>query len=678
MKRFRLLFSALMILLPSVAAAEPASDWAATAQTRLRLVSAVTGSEGAKVVPLGLQFVLKPGWKTYWRSPGDAGVPVTLDWSGSTNLAGAEISWPVARRFSLFGLDTFGYEDEVIFPIAARPADPGKPLSLRLKANYLVCEKICIPYTAELALDLPSGPPAPSEFAQLIDRYASRVPSEGHGLKLLSASAEGNRLAVAVASALPMTAPDLLVEGPADLHFPAPKVTLDPGNRAARFVIEVGRDDKSPELAGTPLVLTVVDGIRGLEAKVVPQPALAGSAWITALLAALLGGLILNLMPCVLPVLSLKLLAFVGQSDVPRRQARLSFLANAAGVMASFLLLAGLLAALKAGGQAVGWGLQFQQPLFLTGMALLVTVFAANLWGLFEVPLPGFAGALAGAANRGGGLAGDFLAGAFATLLATPCTAPFVATAVGFALAGGPGEIFAIFIALGLGLGAPSLLLAAAPSLARHLPRPGPWMIWLKRALGFALLGTGIWLLAILAGQIGFKGSLLAGAALLLLLVFLALRRLVPAEKWTAVAAMAVVALLAPMVMARTPPEAALAAGEKLWRKFDEAEIAHLVGEGHVVLVDVTADWCINCQVNKLLVLDRGWTGEALASGRVIGLKADWTNPDPGISSYLAGFARYGIPFNAVYGPRAPQGLPLPPVLSETSVRQAVEQAGGG
>ena len=678
MKRFRLLFSALMILLPSVAAAEPASDWAATAQTRLRLVSAVTGSEGAKVVPLGLQFVLKPGWKTYWRSPGDAGVPVTLDWSGSTNLAGAEISWPVPRRFSLFGLDTFGYEDEVVFPIAARPVDPAKPLSLRLKANYLVCEKICIPYTADLALDLPASPPAPSEFAQLIDRYASRVPSEGHGLKLVSANAEGNRLAVAVASALPMTAPDLLVEGPAGLHFPAPKVTLDQGKRAAKFVIDVGRDDKSPEIAGTPLVLTVVDGLRGLEAKVVPQPALAGSTWITALLAALLGGLILNLMPCVLPVLSLKLLGFVDGSDVPRRQARLSFLASAAGVMASFLLLAGLLAALKAGGQAVGWGLQFQQPLFLTGMALLVTVFAANLWGLFEVPLPGFAGALAGAANRGGGLAGDFLAGAFATLLATPCTAPFVATAVGFALAGGPGEIFAIFIALGLGLGAPYLLLAAAPSLARHLPRPGPWMIWLKRALAIALLGTGLWLLAILAGQIGFKGSLLAGAALLLLLVFLALRRLVPAEKWTGVAAMAVVALLAPMVMARTPPEAALAAGEKLWRKFDEAEIARLVGEGHVVLVDVTADWCINCQVNKLLVLDRGWTGEALASGRVIGLKADWTNPDPAITSYLAGFARYGIPFNAVYGPRAPQGLPLPPVLSETSVRQAVEQAGGG
>src|SRR5215475_1016278 len=401
MERFRLLFATLALLLPASALAAPASDWAKTAQTEVRLVSAVTGSAGAKSVPLGLQFVMKPGWKTYWRSPGDAGVPVTLDWTGSTNLAGAEISWPVPRRFSLFGLDTFGYEDEVIFPIAARPADPGKPLSLRLKANYLVCEKICVPYTAELALDLPATPPAPSEFAQLIDRYQSQVPSAGHGLKLLSAQAEGDRLAVEIASALPLGAPDLLVEGPAGIHFPAPKVTLEQNGHAAKLAIDTTRDDdKAPRLAGTPLVLTVVDGTRGLEAKVVPQAALGGSTWITALLAALLGGLVLNLMPCVLPVLSLKLLAFVGQSDVPRGQVRASFLASAAGVLASFLVLAALLAGLKAGGQAIGWGFQFQQPLFLTGMALLVTIFAANLWGLFEVPLPVFASSLAGAANR--------------------------------------------------------------------------------------------------------------------------------------------------------------------------------------------------------------------------------------------------------------------------------------
>jgi suppressor for copper-sensitivity B len=662
-------------------AVEPAaSDWAATAQAKVRLVSALTGSGGAKSVPLGLQFELAPGWKTYWRSPGDAGIPVSLDWAGSTNLAGADMAWPVPRRFTLFGLDTFGYEDEVVFPIAARPADPAKPLTLRLKVDYLVCEKICIPQSADLALDLPASAPAPSDFAQLIDRYQSRVPGDGsgHGLSLVSTHAEGEeanpRLVVSVRSALPLVAPDLFVEGPAGLYFPAPNVALEQGGLGARFTIDVKRDAKGPVLAGTPLLLTVADGIRGLEAKAVPAPAMGGSAWTTALLAALLGGLILNLMPCVLPVLSLKLLAFVGHGETPSGRVRLSFLASAAGVLASFLLLAALVAGFKSAGLAIGWGFQFQQPLFLSAMALLVTVFAANLWGFFEVPLPGFAGALASASNRPG-LLGDFFTGALATLLATPCTAPFLATALGFALAGGPAEIFAIFLALGLGLGAPYLLLAAAPSLARHLPRPGPWMVWLKRALGFALLGTALWLLAVLAAQIGVKASLLTGGALVALLLILTLRRLVPARRWTAVAAMAVVAVLAPMVLAEVP--VTVAAEDGAWRKFDEAAIARLVGEGHVVLVDVTADWCINCQINKLLVLDRGWAAQALASGRVIGLKADWTNPDPAVARYLAGFARYGIPFNAVYGPRAPQGLALPPVLSEEAVRQAVEQAGG-
>ena len=681
MKWFRNILAGLVLLgatAPAWAAAEPAaSDWAATPQAKLRLVSAVTGSGGAKSVPLGLQFELAPGWKTYWRSPGDAGIPVSLDWSGSTNLAGADIAWPVPRRFTLFGLDTFGYEDEVVFPIAARPADPAKPMTLRLKVDYLVCEKICIPQGANLALDLPASAPAPSDFAQLIDRYKSQVPGDGHGLSLVSTHAEGGeanpRLVVSVLSALPLVAPDLFVEGPAGLYFPAPKVALERGGMGARFTIDVKRDAKGPALAGTPLLLTVADGTRGLEVKAVPAPAMGGSAWTTALLAALLGGLILNLMPCVLPVLSLKLLAFVGHGETPRGRVRLSFLASAAGVLASFLVLAALVAGFKSAGLAVGWGFQFQQPLFLAAMALLVTVFAANLWGFFEVPLPGFAGTLASASNRRG-LLGDFFTGAFATLLATPCTAPFLATALGFALAGGPAEIFAIFLALGLGLGAPYLLLAAAPALARYLPRPGPWMVWLKRALGFALLGTALWLLAVLAAQTGIKASLLTGAALVALLVILALRRLVPAERWTAVAAMSIVAVLAPMVLAKVP--ATVAAQEGAWRKFDEGAIARLVGEGHVVLVDVTADWCINCQINKLLVLDRGWAADALASGKVIGLKADWTNPDPAVARYLAGFARYGIPFNAVYGPRAPQGLALPPVLSEDAVREAVEQAG--
>jgi suppressor for copper-sensitivity B len=671
----------LLLALSGAAVAEPASDWATTAQARVRLISAVTGSGGAASVPLGLQFALSPGWKTYWRSPGDAGFPVSVDWTGSRNLASVDFSWPVPHRFTLFGLDTFGYEDEVVFPIAAKPTDPAQPLGLRLKVDYLVCEKICIPFTARLALDLPASAPGPSPFAQLIDRHANHVPGDGaaHGLKLISAVAVGNdahpRLSVAIDSALPLEHPDLIVEGPGGLYFPAPRVNIDTGRRHAVFEFDVRRDAKAPPLAGTPLVLTVVDGERGMEVKVLPAAG-KGSAWWPALIAALLGGLILNLMPCVLPVLSLKMLAYVGHGGAAKSQVRLSFLVSTAGVLASFLVLAAALAALRAAGVAVGWGLQFQQPHFLAGMALLLTLFAGNLWGWFEFSLPGFSDRLAQAADRRHGLIGDFFTGALATLLATPCSAPFLTTAVGFALVGGTAQIFVIFFALGLGLAAPYLLVAAWPGLATRLPRPGPWMLVVKRMLGVAMAGTALWLLYALAGQVGRTASVVTGVALLAVGVFLALRWLQPTMRRAGLIAASVLALLAPAEFAESPQP--VTSVEGAWQTFSEQALAQLIGQGRVVLVDVTADWCINCQVNKALVLDRGWVAEALAAGKIVGLKADWTRPDPAIARYLASFGRYGIPFNAVYGPRAQQGLPLPTVLTEEAVREAVSQAGGG
>jgi suppressor for copper-sensitivity B len=666
--------------------ADPTSDWAATAQSKVRLITAVEGSGGAKTVPLGLQFQLQPGWKTYWRSPGDAGLPASLDWSGSANLAGARLAWPAPRRFTLFGLDTFGYEDEVVLPIEARPADPTKPLALRLKVDYLVCEKICIPVSARLSVDLPASPPRPSDFAQLIDRYASQVPGDGagHGLKLDSVAAVGEasmpRLSVSIASALPLDHPDLIVEGPAGLYFPAPQVTIDRGGRHALFEIAVQRQEKAPALTGTPLTLTVVDGHRGLEVKAVPASAVAGPGLGAALLAALLGGLILNLMPCVLPVLSLKLLAFVGHGGTSPRRVRLSSLASTAGVLASFFSLAAVLAGLKTAGIAVGWGLQFQQPLFLAGMALVLTFFAGNLWGWFEVPLPGFAGRLAEAADRQSGLVGDFFTGALATLLATPCTAPFLATAIGFALTGGSRDIFFIFAALGLGLAAPYLLIACLPGLATRLPRPGRWMLILKRLLGAALIGTALWLLQVLTGEIGRRASIVTGIALLAVLLLLALPRLsgglglLPGLRRAGLLAAAAAALLVPTVLAEVP-QPRPAAG--LWQDFSDARLTALLAEGKVVLVDVTADWCINCRVNEALVLDRGWTADALATGRLVGLRADWTRPDPAITAYLARFGRYGIPFNAVYGPQRPQGIVLPTVLSEQTLGDSFRQAGG-
>jgi len=666
-----------------------ASAWQATDQTRLRLVSAAAAVGGAPVLQIGLQFELKPGWKIYWRSPGAAGFPPMLDWSGSENLAGAAMAWPAPERFSVLGLDTLGYKDEVVFPLTAGIAQPGRPLGLRLKVDYLTCSEICIPYTARLALDLPVGPAAATPFAHLIDRFEKRAPGDGKaaGLAITRAVVTGPEarpvLEVVAEAREPFEHPDLFVEGPARLNFAAPRVALSQGGHVAIFRLGIGTVAEAfPDWPSTALTLTLVDGPRAVEAQVKPAAEPAAPEWaaFAAMLGlALLGGLILNLMPCVLPVLSLKVLGVVGHGGAGRRVIRWSFLASAAGIVFSFLVLAGATVALKLAGHAVGWGLQFQEPAFLTALALVSVLFAANLWGLYEIRLPGF---LADSLPQSGhGLLGHFLTGAFATLLATPCSAPYLGTAVGFALARGPGEIVAVFAALGLGLALPYLLVAAAPALVARLPRPGRWMAILKTVLGLALAGTAAWLVSVLIGQLGLKAALLVGAALAGIPPVLWARRRWPEyTRSSGIAGVLALAFIAFALPARLPAEApsaatTLAAG---WEPFARAEIPRLVAEGRVVFVDVTADWCLTCKANKTLVLDRPPVSDLLAAPNMVRMIADWTRPSDEIAAFLASYGRYGIPFNIVYGPGAPAGIPLPELLTQDAVRAALVQASSG
>jgi len=462
-------------------------------------------------------------------------------------------------------------------------------------------------------------------------------------------------------------------------------VTLSADRLAATLVLPV-RGDGQPAraLVGQSVAITLTDGARAGEGRAVILAAETDGAATTIVgivALALLGGLILNVMPCVLPVLSLKLLGVVGQAGAARRHVRLSFIASAAGVLAAFLALAASLVALRAAGVRIGWGIQFQQPLFLTAMAVLVTLFAANLWGWLSLGLPGrLADSAVGgieAADRHGSLAGSFVGGAFATLLATPCSAPFLGTAVGFALARGPLEIVLIFAALGLGLALPYLLLAAVPGLVRLLPRPGPWMGWLRRLLGIALIATALWLLSVLRAQLADSVVIAIGCVLLLLL--LALRGLPMAARplrAMACAGAAAAALALPLWSggAANRPGVEVAG---TWRSFDRERIGALVREGKVVFVDVTAAWCVTCQVNKAAVLARGPVAERLTRPDLVAMRADWTRPDPLIADYLASFGRYGIPFNAVYGPGAPEGVALPEILSDDAVLGAIERARG-
>ncbi|MDE1932183.1 MAG: thioredoxin family protein, partial [Alphaproteobacteria bacterium] len=372
---------------------------------------------------------------------------------------------------------------------------------------------------------------------------------------------------------------------------------------------------------------------------------------------------------CVLPVLALKLLGTVDHAARGRGAVRAGFVASAAGIVATFLALAGIAISFRAAGGAVGWGLQFQQPAFLVAMAAILTVFAANVWGLFEIPLPAAVTAL----GEGRAHLGSFFAGVLATLLATPCTAPLLGTALGFALLSPPVVALAIFGAMGIGLALPYLAVAAAPALALWLPKPGAWMVELKRVLGVALAATAIWLLWILAAESGTAVAIVCGALLIaVVFAFGWIRHAAPRR--IAVVALIAAALVAPNLVA--PPLSA-EAPDGFWQPFDESRIAALVAQGDTIFVDVTADWCLTCKVNAGFALAPAAVRQRLAATGVVAMRADWTRPNPAIARYLRAFGRYGIPFNVVYGPGAPQGIVLPEILTPDSVLGGLARAAG-
>ena len=711
-----------MLLATSAGHAEDpaASSWQSNAEARVRLISATDGIGPDESLRLGLQFDLVGDWKTYWRTPGDAGFPAQIDWSGSTNLRSASIAWPVPHRFQLFGLQTFGYGDEVVLPIDAVAEDPDEPTVLRAQVKYLVCRKSCIPHTAELELTLPPGAEGASDHAHLISRYRSRVPGEGAstGLALetvrLAADGKAPQIDIVATAEPAFRSPDAIVEGLPETEFDKAEVTLRRDGRQAVLRVQGERAPTAEgELAGKTVTVTVFDGTRGLErtvtlrqdAQETPAAGRAGPGGLPLfagdlsladglgmLAVALLGGLILNLMPCVLPVLSLKLMALVELGGRERRHVRLAFLASAAGIVFSFLLLAAAAAGLKALGVAVGWGIQFQQPLFLIAMTVILTVFAANVFGVFEVRLPApVANALGrspgGDGARGTSLAGHFAVGALAALLATPCSAPFLGTAVAFALSRGVVEIAAIFAALGLGLALPYLAVAAVPSLANILPRPGRWMILVRWLMGAALAGTAVWLLSVLAAETSPAAAWTVGGLMLALPVVIAIGRgrAVPARWLAQSAAVGIVAaaFLMPAIRPGLPAASSDSGGSSsteatAWRPLDREVIDALVDNGRVVFVDVTADWCITCKVNKRAVIESDPVQQELDQADVVRMRGDWTTPSPRITDYLAAHGRYGVPFNAVYGPEAPEGLVLPEILSRSAVIDAIERAGGG
>ena len=639
---------------------------------------------------LGLHVRLGPGWHTYWRSAGDAGAPPEFDWSESQNVAAIEVEWPAPHRFTDAGIDTFGYAGEVLFPVKVYLQNPREPSHVSLKLALFVCGTICT--RNELHFDADIAPGARfDDRLDLIGRWRAKVPrQQSPDLSVASLrleTAPPAQLRIEAHAKAPLVAPDVFVDGDNAVVAGHPKLTASPNGTS---VITLPIEGVGATHPNKPLHVTLVDGDRSVEAVLPPQRPSAISAAQTAtgltqasqktesawamIAVALLGGFILNFMPCVFPVLSLKLFSLLGHPSRGAGAIRARFVASAFGVITSFVLLAAMLAALKTAGAEIGWGIQFQQPLFLVAMAAILVALGANQLDLYEIRLPWRLAGLFGQSAGGQSIASHFFNGFVMTLLATPCSAPFVGTAVGFALSQGVWQIFEIFAALGLGMASPYLVLAAVPQVGRFFPRPGRWMLVVRRVAAIAMVGTAIWLLTILGEISGVQTALLAGASFGLLVWAVAVyrQRFAHAIAGTLIAGLAGIAIV--IAGGRLTPASETASRNVQWQPLVPQQIQTMVQSGRTVFVDIGAAWCVTCKVNEALIINSGPILQRLTSD-IAPVQADWTKPDVTISAYLQSFGRYGLPFNVVFGPGAPGGIVLPELLTQETVLNAFDVA---
>ncbi len=675
------------------------------------LAHAPEGVAPGKTVWVGLQIRHQPQWHTYWKNPGDSGLPTTLAWTLPAGVSAGEIAWPVPRKLPLGNLANYGYEGTVLLPVpltitpAFQPSLLAPDLEVRLQANWLVCRKECIPEEGTFTLRLPVRgstalhggtfqaawdaqprplPVAASHNAQ-VQGQTMRVSVQG-----LPASLRGKTLEIfpetpailepagawtqawqgdTWTAQVPLSAQRSAT--PATL----PVVVADPAREGAGWRTDLAVSGTWPAVAPVATVTPALEEALRRNADAAP-PAAVSASLAAALLGALLGGLILNLMPCVFPVLAVKVMAFARHGD-DRRAHRASGLAYSAGVVASFLALGGLMLALRAAGEQLGWGFQLQSPAVVAALAALFTLIGLNLAGVFEFGAMLPSGVATLQARHPVGDA--FLSGVLAVAIASPCTAPFMGASLGLAIALPASQALLVFAALGVGMALPYLAASWVPAVAAWLPRPGVWMDTFRRLMAFPMFATVAWLVWVLGQQSGVDGA----GALLALLVALAMvvwaltlpgrARVIVTVIVLAVAG-ALTWALGPQVVRLSPvPNASNAsntsnAGADRWHPWSEQAVRETLAAGRPVFVDFTAAWCVTCQYNKRTALADEQVLADFDARQVAMLRADWTRRDPAITQALARLGRSGVPVYVLYAPgRTP--VVMSEVLSAREVR---------
>jgi thiol:disulfide interchange protein len=604
--------------------------------TKVKLISESKVITLGQTFDVGLLLNMDKDWHTYSKNPGDSGLPTSVNWTLPNGFIADEIQWPAAKPITAGGLTSYGYEDQVLLLIKIHvPSEGyhnGQAVIIKGKVNWLECHNICVPGTAEVSLPLRIGQkPELSSTGDLalFQKYRELIPPE------------------------------------ASITQPSSSINpLDP-------------------LANLPSFSTNSPAQHPRIRMLSQPPSQSLELFWKSLLGAFVGGMILNLMPCVLPVIAIKILGFVKQSNESPKKARHLGIFFALGVIVSFWALAFLVIALQAAGHQVGWGsIQFQEPRFLMAMALIVTLISLNFFGLFEIEAPSKIIQGAGNLSSRSGMTGAFLNGILATLLATPCTAPFLAQAVGFAFTQSPLFVFTTFSAAGIGLAFPYMILAWRPGLLRWLPKPGNWMIRFKQTMGFVMLATAIWLLFNLsshstAATFFFAGWLLFISFAVWFLSAFFERRMVPILIILTNISIAAFWHVSPMFAEMESTSMNQIQTDKIdWKPFSKSALQSALETHQPVFIDFTADWCLTCQVNKKVAIETEAVAQKIKDLHIIPFLADWTRRNDEITETLISFQRSGVPFYIIYpANRSKQPILLPEVLTPKIVLDALTEA---
>lgn len=685
------------------AAARPSVADAKERPEQGRHVAVSLIAETRSIVPgrsfrVALRQQIEAGWHTYWLNPGDAGLPTTIDWSLPPDFKAGPILWPQPQRIAYGPVVDYGYENEVLLPLdidVPSTVAPGTKVVIAAHASWLVCSETCIPEDADLSISVPVAAetePDP-DWAQRFASARAQLPLPNPFPTTALVKAESIVLHIAMGNAEKLS--DVT-------FFPIDRDVIDndapqtPVAELGGLTVTLRRDVTRPAPAALNGLLVFHDsaaqGDTGLQAIAIASQiehvaanSLGQLGFVWALLLAFAGGLLLNLMPCVLPVLSIKAFSLAQHAQSAARQVRFQGIAYTAGVLASFATIAALLLGMRAAGLEIGWGFQLQSPLFVAGMIYVLFAVGLNLSGVFS-----FGERIAGAAGEfssESGYSGSFLTGALATLVATPCTAPFMAAALGYAITQPWYRSLAIFEAVGFGMALPYLGIAFSPRLRRFLPKPGSWMLGLKQFLAFPIYGTAVWLTFVLAKESGevLVTAVLSGLVLIAFAAWLyeAVRH--REHRWRpwalAASALPLIAALALVPLAGTNQTFHAGVTENnaiRWLPFSASKVDELQAQGRPIFVDFTADWCITCKINERVALEAPAVIEAFASHEVAALRADWTRQDPAITRMLEANGRAGVPLYLFY-PKPdplharPEAIVLPQILTAATVLHEVQ-----